>query len=173
MNLFDLTKWRQKSTRILFRKRFILFTIILIVLYVAIVVPTIVFAVPPPTYYGSVNNVDWTGYGNIDWWVDETVHFSGESFSEAEEVIDHLWVKTEGCVLCGGILKMQTDWTETNSVDNTWIVGKMGSGGEVTIGYCSWFILNPVTVISNESEHLAEDGQDSDDGETDNGDTLP
>jgi len=173
MNLCKYIKWGKQNVGKI--KRRSILTSVIVSLAIMITVPTIALAVPPPEiYYGEVNNVDWMGYGTLDWWVDEgVVYFTGEAYTEADEVIDYLWVQTEGCVYCGGTFKWLTRWSKENDYEDTWIVGEWGGPGEITAGACSWYIFYPVTALFNDGEHKVEDGVDDDEGETQNGEYLP
>ena len=113
-----------------------------------------------------MNGVDWEGTSEVGWDTSSTgIIYGGEGLTEADSVIDELYVDTKGREFCGPF-EIDVDWHNDSGVFDTWIVGEYGDGWAM-IGSCSWWLPLPYVVVSNEVEHQVWDGG----GPTDLGDT--
>lgn len=114
---------------------------------------------------GTVGGVDWTGTSSVNYWADGgLVKYSGTSFTEAENVIDHLYVSSTGSRLCGPFTQ-GTDWNLTNNAYDTWITSR-GGNGSTTAGSCSWYYPNPYIVVQTYGTHQVWNDSEQDSGDS-------
>jgi len=117
------------------------------------------------TVSGTVDDTDWEGRVNLGWKAPqkEKPSYGGTAFTEADEVIDEMYVSTKGSKWCGSKTRLSISWYQSGLVNDTWIVGRSGKG-TFSNWECLWHPAWNVT-LKNEAEHRVWDDNDSDSDE--------
>ena len=116
------------------------------------------------TVNGTVEDTDWEGRASVGWKAPVPpgkIQYGGVGLTDADAVIDELYVKTVGSEWCGPG-QLDIDWNKNAYVYDTWILGRSGSGSALSFS-CLWHPYRNVTVMNQVSHKVWDGGEwDSD-----------
>ena len=117
------------------------------------------------TVSGTVDGTDWEGRVSVGWKAPEfeKPSYGGDAFTEADAVINEIYVNTQGSKWCGPHLQ-STDWYKSGLVNDAWIVGRSGRS-TFWSWECLWFLPHHNVIVRNEAFHRVWDGDESDSGD--------
>ncbi|MCE2502329.1 MAG: hypothetical protein J4G13_15960 [Dehalococcoidia bacterium] len=118
------------------------------------------------TVSGTVDGTDWEGRAYVGWKAPVPpgyIQYGGQGITEADAVIDELYVKTKGSEWCG-LVRMDIDWNETHYANDGWVVGGSGNGTALPF-ICAFWYFNPNVTVRIDVNHRVWDGDESDSGE--------
>ncbi len=107
-------------------------------------------------YDSGVNEgVPWQATGNVYWDIVSGAYvYGGTSVTQASQSIWNVYVATDGREYCSGdLILWDTDWSLTNNLYNTSVVGQYSDAGWLLNSECSWVRWYPNVTVINDGFH--------------------